>query len=126
MKNDNSKRQHDAYIKSLEIIRKSLMPLSKSLAEKAFDMFDLTGTAKIMSSQIVDIWKNYEVFNQAESELGLSMAAYGSLDFSDSYKKTLRYYNEIGREFSTINFKKEYRKSLEGFQNLASNQTLRV
>lgn len=33
----------------------------------------------------------------------------------------MKYYNEIGRQFSTLNFKDEYRKSLEGFQNLAKS-----
>ena len=55
MKNNNSKIQHDAYIKSLEKIRKSLMPLSKSFAEMAFDMSALTGVTKIISSQIEDL-----------------------------------------------------------------------
>ena len=121
MKNNNSKIQHDAYIKSLEKIRKSLMPLSKSFAEMAFDMSALTGVTKIISSQIEDLQKNYGVSSLSEAKLSLSMAAYNSLDLSDSYKKTLKYYNEIGRQFSTLNFKDEYRKSLEGFQNLAKS-----
>ena len=105
MKNNNSKIQHDAYIKSLEKIRKSLMPLSKSFAEMAFDMSALTGVTKIISSQIEDLRKNYGVSSLSEAKLSLSMAAYNSLDLSDSYKKTLKYYNEIGRQFSTLNFK---------------------
>ena len=121
MKNNNSKIQHDAYIKSLEKIRKSLMPLSKSFAEMAFDMSALTGVTKIISSQIEDLRKNYGVSSLSEAKLSLSIAAYNSLDLSDSYKKTLKYYNEIGRQFSTLNFKDEYRKSLEGFQNLAKS-----
>ena len=61
------------------------MPLSKSFAEMAFDMSALTGVTKIISSQIEDLQKNYGVSSLSEAKLSLSMAAYNSLDLSDSY-----------------------------------------
>lgn len=51
----------------------------------AFDMSALTGVTKIISSQIEDLRKNYGVSSLSEAKLSLSMAAYNSLDLSDSY-----------------------------------------
>lgn len=37
MKNDNSKTPYDSYLESFEKIRKSLMPLTKTLFEMTLD-----------------------------------------------------------------------------------------
>lgn len=44
MKKDNSKIPYDSYLESFERIRKSLMPLNKTLSKRIFDTSSLTGS----------------------------------------------------------------------------------
>lgn len=52
MKNDNSKTPYDSYLESLERMRKSLMPLTKTLSEMTLDTSALIGAAGLMSSRM--------------------------------------------------------------------------
>ena len=60
MKNDNSKTPYDSYLESLERMRKSLMPLTKTLSEMTLDTSALIGAAGLMSSRMAELWKGYE------------------------------------------------------------------
>ena len=59
MKNDNSKTPYDSYLESLERMRKSLMPLTKTLSEMTLDTSALIGAAGLMSSRMAELWKGY-------------------------------------------------------------------
>lgn len=121
MKNDNSKTPYDSYLESFEKIRKSLMPLTKTLFEMTLDTSALTGAAGLMSSRIAELWKGYENVDISKSASAVLKAAYTPFDVSVSCKQSMESFKEIGRQFSTINMAEEYRRSLDSLQNIAKS-----
>ena len=115
MKNDNSKTPYDSYLESLERMRKSLMPLTKTLSEMTLDTSALIGAAGLMSSRMAELWKGYENVDISKSASAVLKAAYTPFEVSmESFK-------EIGRQFSAINMAEEYRRSLDSIQNIAKS-----
>ena len=118
MKNDNSKTPYDSYLESLEIMRKSLMPLTKTLSEMTFDTSALTGAVGLMSDKIAEMWKGYEKVDVSKAALAVMNTAFTPLEVSESYKKSLE---EMSKQFSAINMAEEYRRSLDSLQNIAKS-----
>ena len=121
MKNDNSKTPYDSYLESFEKIRKSLMPLTKTLSEMTLDTSAFTGAAGLMSNRIAEMWKGYENVDISKSASAALKAAYTPFDVSESYKQSMESFKEIGRQFSAINMAEEYRRSLDSIQNIAKS-----
>lgn len=121
MKNDNSKTPYDSYLESFEKIRKSLMPLTKTLSEMTLDTSALTGAAGLMSSRMAELWKGYENVDISKSASAVLKAAYTPFDVSESCKQSMESFKEIGRQFSAINMAEEYRRSLDSLQNIAKS-----
>ena len=121
MKNDNSKTPYDSYLESFEKIRKSLMPLTKTLSEMTLDTSALTGAAGLMSSRMAELWKGYENIDISKSASAVLKAAYTPFEVSESYKQSMESFKEIGRQFSAINMAEEYRRSLDSIQNIAKS-----
>lgn len=121
MKNDNLKTPHDSYLESLERIRKSLMPLTKTLSEITLDTSALTGAAGLMSSTIAELWKGYENVDISKSASAALKAAYTPFEVSEPYKQSIESFKEIGRQFSAINVVQEYKRSLDSIQNIAKS-----
>ena len=119
MKNDNSKTPYDSYLESLEKIRKSLIPLTKTLSEMIFDTSAFTGAAELMSSRIAEMVKEYENVDISKSVSAVLKAAYTPFKVSESYKQSMESFKEIGRQFSAINIAEESRRSLDSIQNIA-------
>ncbi len=115
MKNDNSKTPYDSYLESFEKIRKSLIPLTKTLSEMIFDTSAFTGAAELMSSRIAEMVKEYENVDISKSVSAVLKAAYTPLKVSESYKQSME---EIGRQFSAINIAEESRRRLDIIQNI--------
>lgn len=76
MKNDNSKTPYDSYLESFEKIRKSLMPLTKTLYEMTLDTSAFTGAVGLMSSRIAEMWKGYENVDISKFVSAVLKAAY--------------------------------------------------
>lgn len=122
MKNDNSKTPFDSYLESFERIRKTLRPLSKTLSEMSCDTSALTGVAELMSSRIVEMWREYENIDMSKSMSEVLKAAYTPFEVSESYKQSMESFKEIGRQFSAIKLTEEYRRSLDSLQkNIAKS-----
>lgn len=121
MKNDNSKTPYDSYLESFEKIRKSLMPLTKTLSEMTLDTSALTGAAGLMSSRMAELWKGYENVDISKSASAVLKAAYTPFEVSESCKQSMESFKEIGRQFSAINMAEEYRRSLDSLQNIAKS-----
>ena len=121
MKNDNSKTPYDSYLESLERMRKSLMPLTKTLSEMTLDTSALIGAAGLMSSRMAELWKGYENVDISKSASAVLKAAYTPFEVSESYKQSMESFKEIGRQFSAINMAEEYRRSLDSIQNIAKS-----
>lgn len=121
MKNDNSKTPYDSYLESFEKIRKSLMPLAKTLSEMTLDTSAFTGVAGLMSNRIAEMWKGYENVDISKSASAVLKAAYTPFEVSESYKQSMESFKEIGRQFSAINIAEEYRRSLDSIQNIAKS-----
>ncbi len=121
MKNENSKTPYDSYLESFEKIRKSLMPLTKTLSEMILDTSALTGAAGLMSSRMAELWKGYENIDISKSASAVLKAAYTPFEVSESYKQSMESFKEIGRQFSAINMAEEYRRSLDSIQNIAKS-----
>lgn len=121
MENDNSKTPHDSYLDSLERVRKSLMPLSKTLSEMTFNTSVLIGTAELMSSRIAEVLKEYKNIDISKSMSAALKAAYTPFGVSKSYKQSMESFKEIGRQFSAINMAEEYRRSMDSLQNIAKS-----
>lgn len=121
MKNENSKTPYDSYLESFEKIRKSLMPLTKTLSEMILDTSALTGAAGLMSSRMAELWKGYENIDISKSASAVLKAAYTPFEVSESYKQSMESFKEIGRQFSVINMAEEYRRSLDSIQNIAKS-----
>lgn len=121
MKNDNSKTPYGSYLESFEKIRKSLMPLTKTLSEMTLDTSALTGAAGLMSSRMAELWKGYENVDISKSASAVLKAAYTPFEVSESYKQSMESFKEIGRQFSAINMAEEYRRSLDSIQNIAKS-----
>ena len=121
MKNDNSKTPYDSYLESFEKIRKTLIPLTKTLSEMTLDTSALTGAAGLMSSRMAELWKGYENVDISKSASAVLKAAYTPFDVSESYKQSMESFKEIGRQFSAINMAEEYRRSLDSIQNIAKS-----
>ena len=119
MKNDNSKTPYDSYLESFEKIRKSLIPLTKTLSEMIFDTSAFTGAAELMSSRIAEMVKEYENVDISKSVSAVLKAAYTPFKVSESYKQSMESFEEIGRQFSAINIAEESRRSLDSIQNIA-------
>ena len=100
MKNDNSKTPYDSYLESLERMRKSLMPLTKTLSEMTLDTSALIGAAGLMSSRMAELWKGYENVDISKSASAVLKAAYTPFEVSESYKQSMESFKEIGRQFS--------------------------
>ncbi len=108
-----------SYLKTLEKINKSLMPISKTMSEIAFDTSALTGVAEKLNRQIFDMWKEYETVDVSKAALAVMKAAYKPLGLSDDILQSMESFQEIGRRFSSIGMVDEYIKSLDSIQNLA-------
>ena len=121
MKNDNSKTPYDSYLESLERMRKSLMPLTKTLSEMTLDTSALIGAAGLMSSRMAELWKGYENVDISKSASAVLKAVYTPFEVSESYKQSMESFKEIGRQFSAINMAEEYRRSLDSIQNIAKS-----
>ena len=121
MKNDNSKTPYDSYLESFEKIRKSLIPLTKTLSEMTLDTSALIGAAGLMSSRMAELWKGYENVDISKSASAVLKAAYTPFKVSESYKQSMESFKEIGRQFSAINMAEEYRRSLDSIQNIAKS-----
>lgn len=121
MKNDNSKTPYDSYLESFEKIRKTLMPLTKTLSEMTLDTSALTGAAGLMSSRMAELWKGYENVDISKSASAVLKAAYTPFEVSESCKQSMESFKEIGRQFSAINMAEEYRRSLDSLQNIAKS-----
>ena len=121
MKNDNSKTPYDSYLESFEKIRKSLMPLVKTLSEMTIDTSALTGAAGLMSNRIAEMWKGYENVDISKSASAALKAACTPFEVSEAYKQSMESFKEIGRQFSAINIAEEYRRSLDSLQNIAKS-----
>ena len=83
MKNDNSKTPYDSYLESFEKIRKSLIPLTKTLSEMIFDTSAFTGAAGLMSSRIAEMVKEYENVDISKSVSAVLKAAYTPFKVSE-------------------------------------------
>lgn len=121
MEKNNSKTPHDSFLESYERIRKSLIPLTKTLSEIPFATSALAGVAGLMSNRVVEIWKGYENIDISKSMSAALKAAYTPLEISEAYKQSMKSFNEMGRLFSTESVMEGYKKSFDGFQNLAKS-----
>ncbi|MEI3192436.1 MAG: hypothetical protein V8S36_09500 [Lachnospiraceae bacterium] len=84
MKNDNSKTPYDSYLESFEKIRKSLIPLTKTLSEMIFDTSAFTGAAELMSGRIAEMVKEYENVRYIKICVSHLKAAYTPFKVSES------------------------------------------
>lgn len=118
MKNDNSKTPYDSYLESLERMRKSLMPLTKTLSEMTFDTSALTGAVGLMSDKIAEMWKGYEKVDVSKAALAVMNTAFTPLEVSESYKKSLE---EMSKRFSAASIAEEYSRSFGNLQNIVKS-----
>lgn len=121
LKKDNSKTPYDSYLESFERIRKSLMPLNKTLSKRIFDTSSLTGSIENLNNRIAEMWKDYQNVDISKSMLATLKATCIPLDISETYKQSMESFIEIGRQFSAVNIAEEYAKSLDSFQNISKS-----
>lgn len=110
---------HGSYLETIEKINKSLMPISKTLSEIAFDTSTLTRVTERLNRQMLDMWKKYETVDVSKAALAIMKTAYKPLGLSDDLLQSMESFQEISRRFSSISMVDEYRKSLDSIQNLA-------
>ena len=121
MEDDNSKILCDSYLESFEKIRKVLQPLTKTLSEMTFDTSALVSATGLLSNKISEIWNEYENIDTSKTMSVALKATYTSLGISDLYKQSINSFNQMGRLFSSENLMAEYKKNLQGIQNVAKS-----
>lgn len=118
MKNYNLKTPYDSYLESLERIKKSLMPLSKTFTTIAFDTAALTGAAELMNNRIADIWKGYETIDLSKVMPSVLPDAYKPLGLSDYCQKSISSIIQVSKQISSVNMAEI---STEKFEKIAKS-----